>query len=186
MNSTALPDEMLAHRLGLIPLKCTNFFKEYTFELNVTGPMNVLSDHLHIDSSEDIEVVKGILLFVLKEGQSITLRCFTDTGNGKSHARFMAATGISYCKRHQGVEYPECHCIADYDTVCAKCGKRKPSKDVCARPFVYDFHFGTTGSLTPEYILAKSLSTLHKSFMGIYTGHYKREPVLGEGDIKLS
>ncbi|MBN2095594.1 MAG: DNA-directed RNA polymerase subunit D [Candidatus Aenigmarchaeota archaeon] len=89
-NNSALQDEMLSHRLGLIPVK-----GEGSFKLKVEGPLTVMSANMQpIDGNVSIENLE-IPIVELLENQRLDLTCKTQTGTGKEHAKWQAAV-VSY------------------------------------------------------------------------------------------
>lgn len=87
-NDSALYDETLAHRLGLVPIKMNNSWKEDTvlkfkFESKKEGP--VYSGEL----KGDFEVVyENIPITLLNVGQEIKIKGKTKIGTGKEHVKF--------------------------------------------------------------------------------------------------
>jgi len=87
-NTSAMYDELLAHRLGLIPIKGKPVMSDevITFSLIKEGPCTVYSRDLEAENGEvafdNVPIVK------LKEGQSIKLECEAHVGIGKDHAKW--------------------------------------------------------------------------------------------------
>ncbi|OYT41523.1 MAG: DNA-directed RNA polymerase subunit D [Candidatus Aenigmarchaeota archaeon ex4484_224] len=103
-NDSVLPDEIIAHRLGLIPLtydkrayklpeKCKNadlkdskcFAK---LKLKKVGPGTVYSGDLKSDDPSVKPVYDKIPIVILNEGQELQLIAYARLGYGKEHARW--------------------------------------------------------------------------------------------------
>ena len=105
-NDSALYDEVLAHRLGLIPLKdirkindkksCTCKGKgckkcQLQLSLKAKGPCTVYSG----DIKGDVEVVYDKMpIVILDKEQELEMLCFAELGKGKDHAKF--SPGLVY------------------------------------------------------------------------------------------
>jgi len=91
-NNSALQDELLSHRLGLIPIE-----GEGTLKLKVEGPLTVTSANLQpVDGNVRIENME-IPIVELLENQRIDLTAKTATGMGRDHAKWQAAVvGYEY------------------------------------------------------------------------------------------
>lgn len=93
-NDSALYDEMVAHRLGLVPLKTEPKMNEKTkveLKLSKAGPCTVYSG----DLEGNAEVVHdNIPLTILKEGHKLELVATAILGKGIDHAKY--TPGLAY------------------------------------------------------------------------------------------
>ncbi|MBX4212116.1 DNA-directed RNA polymerase subunit D [Candidatus Pacearchaeota archaeon] len=93
-NDSALYDEVLAHRLGLVPLKTEKGMSAKTkidLKLSKKGPATVYAEDL--DGSADI-VYGKIPLTILTEDKHIELVATASLGKGIDHAKYMP--GLCY------------------------------------------------------------------------------------------
>lgn len=123
-NNSALFDEYLAHRIGLIPIKSDP--KKYgsnekvKFVLEKDGPGMVYSRDIK-STDPKIEVVeKNVPIAKLKKGQKIKLEADAVIGVGKEHAKWQPAL-ISY-KEIPKVEF-DMKLIPDAKKFIAECPK---------------------------------------------------------------
>lgn len=100
-NDSSLSDEMIAHRLGLIPLKKTTneLITEFTIELDASGPKKVYSKDIKFQSGIE-PVSPDIIILNLGENESIKLIGNTEEGNARdqNHSKFSVSCGTSYEK----------------------------------------------------------------------------------------
>lgn len=94
-NSSIVPDETLAHRLGLIPIRALGSCKDIRLNLHVRCEQN---QPLRIVYSSDIvsqharPVEDDILIAKLSPGQEINITMFCVQGTGKQHAKWSPVT----------------------------------------------------------------------------------------------
>ncbi|WP_048149393.1 DNA-directed RNA polymerase subunit D [Palaeococcus ferrophilus] len=105
-NNSALFDEIIAHRLGLIPLvtPADRFeldaleLDEYTVTLSLEaeGPGIVYSGDIKSDDPEIKPANPDIPIVKLAEGQRLTFNAYARLGRGKEHAKWQP--GFAYYK----------------------------------------------------------------------------------------
>ena len=114
-NSSPLFDEIIAHRLGLIPLKtdldtyvlpekceckgegCANCQVALTLEVEATdGPMTVYSGHLKSQDPKIVPVSEKIPIVKLAKGQKLILEAYARLGQGKEHAKWQPVSVAAY------------------------------------------------------------------------------------------
>ncbi len=100
-NDSAIYDEMLAHRLGLIPLKTEKGMSEKTkieLKLSKMGPCTVYAS----DLSGNADIVEGkIPITLLGNGHKLELVATAVLGRGVEHAKYIA--GLCYYRHLQDV-----------------------------------------------------------------------------------
>ena len=103
-NSSVIYDEMLAHRIGLIPLKTDlesyNIPEECTCKaegcakcqvkltLKAKGPKTVYSSDFQSNDPKIIPVIKDIPVVTLLKDQELELEATATLGKGKNHAKY--------------------------------------------------------------------------------------------------
>jgi DNA-directed RNA polymerase subunit D len=108
-NSSALYDEIIAHRLGLIPLTTDLSYKmrdkckckgegcsrcQVTLTLNKQGPCNVYASDFKTSDPKVKPVFPATLIVYLAKGQEISLDVKAQLGTGKKHAKW--SPGLAY------------------------------------------------------------------------------------------
>ncbi|MDP2925276.1 MAG: hypothetical protein Q8N99_02795 [Nanoarchaeota archaeon] len=93
-NDSALYDEIIAHRMGLIPIKADKGTKELKFKLKEVGPKTVYSTDLH--PSTDTEYKLPIVL--LDEEQELEVLCEARLGKGIDHIKY--SPGLVYYRHN--------------------------------------------------------------------------------------
>lgn len=139
-NDGLLLDPILGHRLGLIPLKCSELCRKGTFLLDIINDTNEMitvysgdlvpinEKTLEVLENPDFEVVdKKIIITKLDPGQKIYLIAEAIKGSGYTHAKWSPVAGPCYELNEDGS---------------------------------YTYHIETLGSLTPKEIFVKAIEFL--------------------------
>jgi len=117
-NNSALYDEVIAHRLGLLPL--TSDLKSYNRQedckckgkgcsrcqvkmtLQAKGPCIVYSSDLKSKDSKIKPVYPETPITILLKGQDIEIEAVAKIGNGKEHAKF--SPGLAYYRFYPSIK----------------------------------------------------------------------------------
>ena len=93
-NSSAMFDEYLSHRIGLVPIttpaKGYSEKDEVIFNLDATGPKTVYSAELETNDKDVHVANEGIPIIKLGEGQRVRLEGKATLGTATRHAKFQA------------------------------------------------------------------------------------------------
>ncbi|MBI4019994.1 MAG: DNA-directed RNA polymerase subunit D [Candidatus Aenigmarchaeota archaeon] len=180
-NSSALFDEVLAHRLGLIPLEFDpekfNFTEECkckgkgcpsceaSFALEKEGPCMVYSGDMKPSNRSVNPTDPRFQIVQLLKGQSLKLEATARLGIGRTHIKWQAAIA-AYAYQPDAPEEK------DGVMVCAKhvpsaAGRKtvvEPDKcEVCkiqSNPTRFLFRVESVSGLEPEYIVSKAAQIL--------------------------
>lgn len=139
-NSSMLPDEILSHRIGLVPLKtdldsyvqpelcncgsdlgCSLCRVVLTLDVEAEdGNRTVTSGDFVSEDPKVVPVSQGIPLVKLAPGQAVKIEAYARLGTGRIHAKWQPVTMAVY--QHVGkIEVDEKKC-----TACGKCAEACP------------------------------------------------------------
>src|SRR2546430_5789222 len=114
-NSSVMYDEILAHRLGLIPvttdptynlpeectckseLGCSKCRASLSLEIEASDPVEVVyTSHLKPENPEVGPVSDKIPIVKLAQGQRVKLEAFARLGKGRTHAKWQPVSAATY------------------------------------------------------------------------------------------
>jgi len=111
-NTSVMFDEMLAHRMGLIPIKTNlEMYKlreecdckgegcalcQVTYTLSAEGPCMVHSRDMKSSDPETVPSDDNVPIIELKDGQKLVLTAVARLGKGKEHAKFQPVCPPGY------------------------------------------------------------------------------------------
>ena len=141
-NSSILQDEMIAHRLGLVPLKtdldsynlpedceCKSEFGCALCRVTLTfnaesneGTRVVYSGEMVSENPDIVPVAEKVPIVKLAKGQKLKLEAYARLGKGKTHAKWQPVCVCAY-KYYPKIEVPTKACED-----CAKCVDICPKK----------------------------------------------------------
>lgn len=126
-SNTPLFDEIIAHRLGMIPIptdlelfnfrdECENCEGEgcpnctIIYSLSKKGPCTVYSGDLNPVGETELRVVDDLIPIVkLEDDQAILLYATAELGTAKEHAKWQPTSGVGY-KYYPKIEFDEDKC----------------------------------------------------------------------------
>jgi DNA-directed RNA polymerase subunit D len=98
-NSSVINDELLSHRIGMIPLISDEMgdTNETYYTLNVKGPTYVTSNNLIFNTgNEKIKPIADIPIIRLKDGETIELTAMAKRGIASEHAKWSITSVVYY------------------------------------------------------------------------------------------
>lgn len=114
-NNSVMYDEILAHRLGLIPvttdqsynlpedcsckseLGCERCRASFSMEVEASDPVEVVySSHLRPENPDVRPVADKIPIVKLVQGQKVKLEAYARLGRGKIHAKWQPVSACTY------------------------------------------------------------------------------------------
>ncbi len=136
-NTTVLPDEFIAHRLGLFPLTSSTDpeTEEVQFTLDLTATEDLeewTSESLKSDSENVVSAIDGIPIVKVARGQRLKLTAIAKKGTGFQHSKWSPVSTCFFEKIPEG----------------------------------FLFHVETTGSLDPIEVVQRATSILSEKLKG--------------------
>ncbi|HOP09533.1 MAG TPA: DNA-directed RNA polymerase subunit D [Candidatus Methanofastidiosa archaeon] len=124
-NSSPLYDEMVSHRLGLVPMTTPVDTEEgakmVTMSLEAEGPRTIYSGDLVSDDPEVKPINDGFPILKLGQDQSISLNAECTVGFGRNHVKWQA--GLASYKNYPVIEVDPERC-----NLCGECVNACPVK----------------------------------------------------------
>ena len=158
-NTSIIPDDYIAHRCGLIPLRGP---PEGRMQLVARGPGRVLSSHIRSATHE--VAVDDIIIASLGVAGEPEMDLIVESDFAHAHARHCAAVAPRFTLRTRGFDLPECFCeTSAFGARCKDCGLHKRPDSLHDAPVDVLFQFETTGARTARELLADALSALKKN-----------------------
>ncbi|MCS7123398.1 MAG: DNA-directed RNA polymerase subunit D [Candidatus Aenigmarchaeota archaeon] len=176
-NDSVISDEVLAHRLGLIPLTfgeklfvtrdeckcngkgCSNCQVE--LKMNKVGPCTVYSGDL-ISSEPSVKpVYDNIIICRLGSGMKLEFLAYASLGIGEKHPKWQASltTYVNLVKNAENKKTKKCW-TQDYNLYCVECFE--DLKDVTVEKDKFLFYLESVSGLTAKRIIEDGLEYAKK------------------------
>ena len=168
-NTSCFPDEYVAHRIGLMPLR--GALREATLRVECTGPCRVLGRDLSSPDGSVVVMAPDSLVVELQEGERFVADVHVAVGTGAAHSRWCSAVAVRYSQRSKGFSPPggaeeggvagECFCDdVAFGERCPHCGARKRELRLRDAPLLFELEFETTGALTLAEMLVGAFDSV--------------------------
>ncbi|KAI9832335.1 MAG: 45 kDa subunit of RNA polymerase II [Phylliscum demangeonii] len=223
-NSSVLPDEFIAHRLGLVPLRsdgvedlvftrdcerCEQYCEECSVTLTVHAKcetktnVSIFSRDLMVAEPRPNQLIGspviqdddglGVLLFKLRQGQEVRMKCIAKKGIAKEHAKWAptASIGFDYDPhnklRHLHYWYEE-NALKEWprtkNSDWEDAAHEGEAFDPGARAHTFYYDVESTGTLDPDTIVQQGIKVLQQKLAGVIqelTGDPGHAGVHGDG-----
>jgi DNA-directed RNA polymerase alpha subunit len=138
-NTTPLTDEVIAHRIGLIPIKSGTVFR---LDVRGTEDKNTVfvSNFVPVDEAGEMGMQEAAL-FPIRIGEELILTCHCDVGDGNKHTKFSPVSCVRF-KSAMTYESVSAQNVAEND------------------PSDFLFFVEGTGSMTVREILTRGLEII--------------------------
>lgn len=159
-NTSCFPDEYVAHRIGLVPLRGP--LKTATLRVDKVGPAVVCGRDLQGDDGVRV-VAPDSLIVELQEGERFHADLCAEVGTGAEHSRWCSAVAVRYSQRSRGagLASSECFCHdTDFGARCGHCTGTKRGLNLRNAPLEFELRFETTGALTPAELIGGAIESL--------------------------
>jgi hypothetical protein len=94
-NDTSIPDSVLSHRLGMLPVINSSLVSAHKVKLRIdcTGPVHIMSDDVVCVDGE-CQLLDNILIAKLRNGQKLCCEMVLSRGTAAVHAKYQSVVCI--------------------------------------------------------------------------------------------